>query len=209
LDVELDPKNNHLFKMNISDYLIRATSFNEEEWKLIGRAVDNGYVYLDGDETVRLIRYEIYKLMYNRIKNMNITKIPEQIKIHAGLIKNKLAPAIRYSHIKTDLPPCIKKALELLNKSENLPHSARFMLATYMLSSGKSVDDVVLLFKNAPDYNEKITKYQVEHLAGKKGSQTKYSVPACSKLVNENLCYATIDCRGITNPIQFGRKNRK
>lgn len=66
-------------------------------------------MYLDGDETVRLIRYEIYKLMYNRIKNMNITKIPEQIKIHAGLIKNKLAPAIRYSHIKTDLPPCIKK----------------------------------------------------------------------------------------------------
>ena len=67
----------------------------------------------------------------------------------------------------------------------------------------------VLLFQNAPDYNEKITKYQVEHLAGKKGSQTKYSVPACSKLVNENLCYATLDCRGITNPIQFGRKNRK
>ena len=84
--------------MNISDYLIRATSFNEEEWKLIGRAVDNGYVFLDGDETVRLIRYEIYNLMYNRIKNMNITKIPEQIKIHAGLIKNKLAPAIRYSY---------------------------------------------------------------------------------------------------------------
>ena len=142
LDVELDPKNNHLFKMNISDYLIRATSFNEEEWKLIGRVVDNGYVYLDGDETVRLIRYEIYNLMYNRIKNMNITKIPEQIKIHAGLIKNKLAPAIRYSHTTTDIPPCIKKALELLNKNENLPHSARFMLATYMLSSGKSVDDV-------------------------------------------------------------------
>ena len=43
--------------MNISDYLIRTTSFNEEEWKLIGRAVHNGYVFLDGDETVRLIRY--------------------------------------------------------------------------------------------------------------------------------------------------------
>ncbi|MGZ5500552.1 MAG: DNA primase [Nitrososphaeraceae archaeon] len=209
LDVELDPNNNNVFKMNISDYLQRATSFNEEEWKLIGRAVDNGYVYLDGDETVRLIRYEIYKLMYNRLKNMKITKIPDQIKLHATLIKNKFLPAVKYTATITDLPPCIKKALELLNKNENLPHSARFMLATYMLSAGKSVDEVVLLFQNAPDYNEKITKYQVEHLAGKKGSQTKYSVPACSKLVNENLCYATIDCKGITNPIQFGRKNRK
>jgi DNA primase large subunit len=209
LDVDLDTKKNNLFKMNISDYLHRATPFNEIEWKLINRAVDNGYVYLDGDETVRLIRSEIYKLMYNKIKNMNITKIPEQIRLHSTLIKNKLIPAIKYTKHPTDLPPCIKKALELLNKSENLPHSARFMLATYMLSLGKSVDEVALLFQNAPDFNEKITRYQVEHLAGKKGSQTKYSVPACSKLVNENLCYATIDCKGITNPIQFGRKENE
>jgi DNA primase large subunit len=208
LDVDLDNKKNNLFKMNISNYLARATQFNEIEWKLINRAVDNGYVYLDVDETVRLIRYEIYKLMYNKIKNMNITKIPEQIRFHATLIKNKLIPAIKYTKNTTDLPPCIKKALEFLNKSENLPHSARFMLATYMLSLGKSIDEVVSLFQNAPDFNEKITRYQVEHLAGKKGSQTKYSVPACSKLVNENLCYATIDCKGINNPIQFGR-NRK
>lgn len=206
LNVELEPKKNNLFKMNISDYLQRATQFNEEEWKLINRSVDNGYVYLDGDETVRLIRSEIYKLIYNKIKNMNITQIPEQIKIHAILIKNKLTPPIKYLRNRTDFPPCIKKALELLNKSENLPHSARFMLATFMLSSGRSVEEIVLLFQNAPDFNEKITRYQVEHLAGKKGSQTKYSVPACSKLINENLCYATIDCKGITNPIQFGRK---
>ncbi|HEU5462288.1 MAG TPA: hypothetical protein VFU79_08470 [Nitrososphaeraceae archaeon] len=208
LDVNLDTKKNNLFTMNISNYLHRATQFNETEWKLINRAVDNGFVYLDVDETVRLIRYEIYKLMYNKIKNMNITKIPEQIRFHATLIKNKLIPAIKYTKNTSDLPPCIKKALELLNKNENLPHSARFMLATYMLSLGKSIDEVVSLFQNAPDFNEKITRYQVEHLAGKKGSQTKYSVPACSKLVNENLCYATIDCKGITNPIQFGR-NRK
>jgi len=208
LDVNLDTKKNNLFTMNISNYLLRATQFNETEWKLINRAVDNGFVYLDVDETVRLIRYEIYKLMYNKIKNMNITKLPEQIRFHATLIKNKLIPAIKYTKNISDLPPCIKKALELLNKNENLPHSARFMLATYMLSLGKSIDEVVSLFQNAPDYNEKITRYQVEHLAGKKGSQTKYSVPACSKLVNENLCYATIDCKGITNPIQFGRKRK-
>jgi DNA primase large subunit len=79
------------------------------------------------------------------------------------------------------------------------------MLATYMLAIGKTVDEVVLIFQNAPDYNEKITRYQVEHLAGNKGSHTKYSVPTCSKLANQNLCFATIDCRGITNPLQFGK----
>jgi len=205
LDVKLDDRKTNLFQMKISDYITRSNGFNEVEWKLINRAVDNGYVYLDGDETVRLIRSEIYKLMYNRIKDMNISRIPYQITVNAKLILKKLEPTNKTSNKVRDLPPCIKKALELLNNNENLPHSARFMLATYMLSIGKSVDEVVLLFQNAPDYNEKITRYQVEHLAGKKGSQTKYSVPTCSKLANENLCYATNDCKGITNPLQFGK----
>jgi DNA primase large subunit len=205
LNVKLDDRKTNLFKIKISDYIKKSNGFNEVEWKLINRAVNNGYVYLDGDETVRLIRSEIYKLMYNRIKEMNISQIPYQIIVNAKLITKKLSPTTKTSNQVRELPPCIKKALELLNSNENLPHSARFMLATYMLSIGKSVDEVILLFKNAPDYNEKITRYQVEHLAGIKGSQIKYSVPTCSKLANENLCYATNDCKGITNPVQFGR----
>jgi DNA primase large subunit len=84
------------------------------------------------------------------------------------------------------------------------------MLATYMLAIGKPIDEIVALFENAPDFNEKITRYQVEHLAGMKGSRTKYSVPSCEKLLNENLCFATEQCAGVFNPIQFGRrKGRK
>jgi DNA primase large subunit len=48
----------------------------------------------------------------------------------------------------------------------------------------------------------------VEHLAGMKGSHTKYSVPSCEKLQNENLCFATAECDGLINPIQFGRKRK-
>jgi DNA primase large subunit len=106
------------------------------------------------------------------------------------------------------MPPCVKHALDVMDKGENLPHSARLMLATYMLAVGKPVDEIVAMFQNAPDFNEKITRYQVEHLAGTKGSRTKYSVPSCEKLRNENLCFATQDCAGIINPIQFGRKRK-
>jgi len=205
MDVKLDKKRTNLFQMKISDYLKRASDFDEVEWKLINRAVDTGYVYLDGDETVRLIRSEIQKLLYNRIKDMAVSQIPHSIVITAESIRDKLSPSFKTPIQKGELPPCIKKSLELLNNNENLPHSARFMLATYMLAIGKTVDEVVLIFQNAPDYNEKITRYQIEHLAGNKGSHTKYSVPTCSKLANQNLCFATIDCRGITNPLQFGK----
>jgi DNA primase large subunit len=106
----------------------------------------------------------------------------------------------------TEYPPCIKHALEVLNKGENLPHSGRFMLATYLLNKGQTIEEIAPLFKNAPDYNEKTTLYQLKHLSGNFGSGTKYSCPSCEKLKSENLCYIIPECNNIINPLQFGRK---
>lgn len=208
--VDIDYKDNRLFKVKVTDYLIRASHFHEQEWKLINRLVHKGYVYLDADETVRLIRSELSALIYNRIKSMALSTLPETIKAKVDDLRPKLVSNYEYRiHKVTDYPPCIEHALKVMNNGENLPHSARLMLATYMLAIGKSVDEVAVLFHNAPDYNEKVTRYQVEHLAGIRGSHVKYSVPSCEKLRNENLCFATEKCNDITNPIQFGRKLEK
>jgi len=75
-----------------------------------------------------------------------------------------------------------------------------------MHAVGKSIEEIIVLFQNAPDYNEKVTRYQVEHLAGLRGSGTRYSVPSCQKLLTQSLCFATEKCNGIRNPIQFGRR---
>ncbi|HLN35474.1 MAG TPA: hypothetical protein VK250_09385 [Nitrososphaeraceae archaeon] len=205
LKIVLDEFTPNLFKMRISDYLVRSTSFHEQEWKLINRSVKGGLVYLDVEEIVRLIRNELSILIYNRIKAMEIGKFPDMINLYAHSIKNKVVLPVNFQTKTLRYPPCINHALDLLNKNENLPHSARFLLATYMLTCGKGSEEVIDLFKNAPDFNERITRYQVEHLSGQRGSLTKYSVPACSKLANENLCFYTHECKGIKNPLQFGR----
>jgi DNA primase large subunit len=199
-----------LFKVRVVDYLARASHFHEQEWKLINRLVHNGYVYLDADETVRLIRNELSVLIYDKVKAMSLPTLPQGIKSKADQLRLKLLSRYerRGSAAVTEYPPCIKHALEVMNKGDNLPHSARVMLATYMLAIGKPLDEIVLMFENAPDFNEKITRYQVEHLAGMKGSHVKYSVPSCDKLRNENLCFATAECDGLINPVQFGRKKK-
>lgn len=196
-----------LFKVKVTDYLARSSHFHEQEWKLINRLVHNGYVFLDADETVRLVRNELSVLIYDKVRAMTLPTLPKAVKARADELRAKLAPRYEYRiHSVSDYPPCIKHALDVMSKGENLPHSARVMLGTYMLAIGKPVDDIVALFENAPDFNEKITRYQVEHLAGMKGSRTKYSVPSCEKLRNESLCFATKECEGIINPVQFGRK---
>ncbi|HKF27335.1 MAG TPA: hypothetical protein VKB06_02935, partial [Nitrososphaera sp.] len=199
-----------LFKVRVVDYLARASHFHEQEWKLINRLVNNGYVYLDADETVRLIRNELAVLIYDKVKSMTLPTLPQGIKSAADPLRVKLVSRYerRAAAVVRDHPPCIKHALKVMNRGDNLPHSARVMLATYMLAIGKPVDEIVWMFENAPDFNEKITRYQVEHLAGMKGSHIKYSVPSCEKLRNENLCFAIAECDGLINPIQFGRKKK-
>ena len=208
-DINIDvDSTSSICKLSVPDYLLRASKMYEQEWKLINRSVKDGYVYLDTDEAVRLIRNELSNLIYTRIKNMKVYEVPILIKSKADELRKKYSGRYVYrNQFKIlEYPPCIKHAMEIINKGENLPHSARFMLATYMLAIGKTEEEVIEIFKNSPDYNEKITRYQVEHLAGKKGSHIKYSVPSCDRLRSEDLCFAVKECENLINPIQFGRR---
>jgi DNA primase large subunit len=203
-------KDGRLFQVRVTDYLTRSSHFHEQEWKMINRLVQDGQVFLDADETVRLVRNELAVLITGRVRAMNLPALPQSVRQKVDELRAELAPRYEYRAVAvTDYPPCVKHALEVMGRGENLPHSARLMLATYMLAIAKPIDEIVEMFKNAPDFNERITRYQVEHLAGTKGSRTKYSVPSCEKLRTENLCFATADCNGIINPMQFGRKRRK
>jgi DNA primase large subunit len=206
IDVAQDQRH---FRVRVVDYLIRSSHFHEQEWKLINRLVDRGYVLLDADETVRLVRNELSIFIYDKVRAMTLPTLPKTIETKADELRLRLTPRYEYRLAAvTEYPPCVKHALDVMSRGENLAHSARVMLATYMLTIGKPVDEVVMMFENAPDFNQKITRYQVEHLAGMKGSRTKYSVPSCDKLRNENLCFAIPECDGITNPMQFGRKRK-
>ncbi len=210
LKISVAEEDGRLFKVKVADYLSRSSHFHEQEWKLINRLVNHGYVYLDADETVRLVRNELSVLIYDKVKAMTLPLLPQPIKDKSEELRAKLAPRYEYrAGAVTDYPPCVKHAIEIMTKGENLPHSARVMLATYMLAIGKPIEEIVMMFQNAPDFNERITRYQVEHLAGMKGGHTKYSVPSCEKLRNESLCFATEECNGIINPLQFGRKSKR
>ncbi len=208
VQVEVNHDDYGSFKVKLNDYLSRASKFHEQEWSLINRAVHGGYVYLEADETVRLIRSELSSLIYSRLRSMDLSLMPKSVKVNFIAMTPKLDHGYhtRYTQTVSDYPPCVKHALDEMSRGENLPHSARVLLATYMLSIGKDIDSIVELFHGAPDFSEKVTRYQIEHLAGKKGSGIRYFVPSCEKLRNENLCFATLQCSGIVNPFQFGKR---
>ncbi|QLH03952.1 DNA primase [Nitrosopumilus oxyclinae] len=201
-------KSDDYFIIPVSDYLKHSINFHEREWKLINRHVENGKVYLSPHETVRLIRKELGTYINSKIIN---AKTPTMIPGFENSV-NKLVSLSKkfttYTVSTGEYPPCIKHAIEILEKGENLPHSGRFMLATFLLSKGQTVQQIAPLFKNAPDYNPRVTLYQLNHLAGTSGSGTQYSCPSCEKLKTQSLCFAIPECDNIINPLQFGRKKK-
>ena len=201
-------KSDDYFIIPVSDYLKHSINFHEREWKLINRHVENGQVFLSPHETVRLIRKELGTYINSKIINAKTpTMIPgfEDSVNKLVLLSKKF---VTYTVSTGEYPPCIKHAIDILEKGENLPHSGRFMLATFLLSKGQTVQQIAPLFKNAPDYNPRVTLYQLNHLAGASGSGTQYSCPSCEKLKTQSLCFATSECDNIINPLQFGRKKK-
>ena len=199
-------KREDFFVIPVSDYLKHSVNFHEREWKLINRKVDEGKVILTPHETVRLIRKELDSYIASKIRSAGTPSMIETLKKPVerlvSLSKKFSVPTI----ISTEYPPCIKHAIDVLDKGENLPHSGRFLLATYLLGAGQTVEQIAPLFKNAPDYNERITMYQLNHLKGSSGSGTEYKCPSCERVKSKDLCYATSDCDGIINPVQFKKK---
>jgi len=194
------------FVIPIPDYLRHAVNFHELEWKLVNRRVENGMVFLTPHEAVRLIRKELSGYIGSRIRAANTPSMHKGFEDKVNKLVGLAKKFTVSTTVSTEYPPCIKHAIDVLENGENLSHSGRFMLATFLLGRGQPIDKIALLFKNAPDYNEKITRYQINQIAGETGGNTKYSCPSCEKIKSNDLCFAIPECDNIINPIQFGKK---
>ncbi|NPA70174.1 MAG: hypothetical protein GXO26_05135 [Crenarchaeota archaeon] len=114
-------------------------------------------------------------------------------------------------------PPCIQTLLKALEDGEDLPHYARFVVASYMLhylvkyekkNIEEAVKTVVQLFKNVPDFDEKKTRYQVQHIAGLVGGRKFYLPPNCNELRSLGLCPVDGKCE-VKNPLAYVLKMLK
>ena len=196
------------YAIPVADYVSHSVKFHEREWKLVNRVVSGGRVLLGAHQAVRLLRHELGNYIRERIRQAPTPPMMPNFEAHVSKlaeIAKKLEP--EYVVVSGEHPPCIKHALEVLKRGENLPHSGRFMLATFLLGRGWPIEKIAPIFQSAPDYNERTTMYQLRNISGA-GGTTRYSCPLCDKLRTQDLCFATSECDGIITPLQFGTRRK-
>lgn len=199
--------------IHFSHYLSNIPEFSLH-WKLVNRVLLNGYVVVSREELARLLEEQIKRFIIEKVHTpaepqpLTVPKVVEEYV--DKLLEEWLPQRTHITHplrevevSEEEYPPCIRFLLDKTRRGENLSHVERFALATFMLSIGKSVDEVVKIFSSMPDFNEAITRYQVEHLAGLKGSRKKYSPFKCENMRTHGICIPDKKCEGIRHPLQY------
>ncbi len=194
------------FKVHFLDYLKAAVRIRDDRWKLVNRYVREGYVWLRKREFVRVAEEYIRD------------RIGERVDVNVDIgwsFREERSPDLKDIGIDVSCyPPCIKRIISDLRSGLNVPHSARFALAAFMLNIGMKVDDVVEVFRTAPDFDEEKTRYQVEHIAGMRGKREEYTCPSCSTMRSYGNCFKDSTCEGVNHPVLYykrcvRRKRRK
>jgi len=162
------------------------------EYLLINRNIKNGYVTVSEGEKNRLLEEAIRRHVERVVKPKNV---PEKMIATAEHLKKTLPRPVKKHERIGDTPPCIEHLMKEIYEHRNVPHIGRVYLTMYLNRIGWKKDGIIELFSNLPDFNIRITEYQVEYI-----TSHNYNVPNCSTIRSYGLCVA--DC-GIKNPMQY------
>lgn len=205
------------FTVNFADYLRNTAHLRDKKWKLVNRLLANGKVYLNKHDAARLLQEEVQRRIEKRLEATELPTIPAKITEIATqlleLAKEKIGEEeTEFSKVVTQsaFPPCIVALYEAASKGRHLSHVGRFTLTSFLVNIGMAPDNVAELFKSFSDYNERLTRYQIEHIAGERGSRTRYTPPQCTTLQTHGVCVnPDALCRRIRHPLAYYKRKQK
>jgi len=215
LQVNTSEKTPYQFKIHFTDYLKNTTSLRGKKWKLVNRLLNNGNVYITKNEAARLLAEEIRRHIEGKMETKELPELPENIMKKVESIKTlaiSKREKIKLEEIPKTVvieafPPCIKALYEKLSSGGHLSHIGRFALTSFLVNVGMPTEAIVDLFRNLSDFNERLTRYQVEHIAGERGSRTRYIPPKCETLKTHGVCINPDEiCSRIRHPLMYYRR---
>jgi DNA primase large subunit len=195
-----------LVSVPVSGFL--QIGFNDPSMKLVNQQARGGKVFLDENGFRKFVAEKIFSIVFSSLP-VDTAEVPLPFRKLSKQLSSQLANAeMREFEFKfagkinpNFFPPCIAEMYAQILEGKNLPHLARFDLATFLAAIGLPTEQIIDLFRKTPNFSEKITRYQVERIAGKRG--TKYSPPSCAKLKEHGFPCSRCN---VKHPLQYYKR---
>jgi len=211
----VDDKPPYEFALFFTDYLRNAARIQAKGWKLVNRVVLNGEVYLTKGNVARLLQEEVRVHIEKKLDVKEKIVLPQNVADRVERLKQaftKQKGKIKLEGFPKEVvisafPPCVKHMYDEIASGHHLSHIGRFTLTSFLTNIGMTAEEVVNLYRSLSDFKERLTRYQVEHIAGGRGSRTKYIPPRCDTLRTHGVCTGMDEiCRGIRHPLAYYRR---
>ena len=205
------------FLLHFTDFLKNATDFRDKKWKLVNRLVLNGEVYLTKSDASRLLEEEVRRYIEGKL-DTKVGSLPQSIMDRVNQLKQlsqEKRGEIRLEEVPRGVviaafPPCIKHLYDTITSGRPTSHIGRFALTSFLINIGMTAENVIDFFRSISDFDERMTRYQVEHIAGVRGSRTKYIPPRCDTLRTHGICLGADEiCEKVRHPLAYYRRRLK
>jgi DNA primase large subunit len=194
LQVEMAPGPGGI-EIPLVDYVRLAAPIREADFRLVHQELRRGYVGVRPPRAARLLEEAIRRRL---AEPLPLTEdVVQFVREHEGELLSQLAARMPLPTARAGVPggalladrfpPCIRKMRRTLQQGENLSHSGRFALAAFLHRAGADAETIVDAYRGAPDFDESITRYQVEHITQHDGG-AGYTPPECETLRSHGLC---------------------
>ncbi len=177
------------------DYLRLSVPIREAEFRLPRQAVRHGSVEVRPARAARLLQEAVRLRLAEPLplaEDVVADVRQREAELLATLAERMPSPVARAElqggPLRPELfPPCIRRMQRTLQKGENLSHSGRFCLAAFLHRVGADFETIVDAYRGAPDFDESVTRYQVEHITLRDDGRG-YEPPECETLRSHGLC---------------------
>ena len=205
------------FALHFADYIRNSTRIRDLKWKLVNRVMSQGFVLLPREDFARLLEEEVQNRVLEKTSDLQFI-LPRELALYVEPLFRTLKA--RSASLATDdmprtivpsaMPPCMKNLLAMLQTSKHISHMGRFAMAAFLLNIGTGEQNLLDMLKSFTDFDERLARYQIEHIAGKRGSRRKYTAPNCTTMQMHGLCVNPDQvCAKIRHPLSYYRKKAR
>jgi len=192
------------FTIPFTNYLNLAASLRDDYRRLINNSLNDGYVYIQKKDLIRLLQEHVRKKLIPRLHSDKsaLEKLREDLLVNSEFKKIYDKILEDWEQMKGDYepvefqwgedielteisPPCLKHVLQKASESQNLIHNERLFLVFLLHALKVPIEKIVKIFSTLPDFDRDKTLYQVNFALNK-----KYSPHKCATLKSLNLCMA-------------------
>jgi DNA primase large subunit len=154
-------------KIHVLDYLEileKTASLPAPQFHIKQLPMSKGFIYIETQRFLYLLRLALEHRLYQKIKTMKVYTDNKLINDCVSVLKEKYPQENEYAPKSGSIAPTIQELITKAYETHHLGHSERIRLGIYLQGRGFSTDYILEIYKQLSDFNEKITRYQLESL---------------------------------------------